>query len=160
MRNINETRKNLKLFFPRLDIRRKTRSAPACRKSYRLWTLSNANSFRCELMPLSGGKKSAFIPQFCSFFCVLNAFGWAEISAPLLSERAREHFQNCSVCSVFFRLVSSSVLDLLEFDSNSNTNIMDFCYYFITLIGIEFEIRFSLELGSFLSFNCWLIIVD
>ena len=40
------------------------------------------------------------------------------------------------------------MLELLEFDSNSNTNIMDFYYYFIILIGIEFGIKFSLELGT------------
>ena len=40
---------------------------------------------------------------------------------------------------------SNSVLELLEFDSNSNTDIVNFYYYFITLIGIEFGIRFSLN---------------
>ena len=43
--------------------------------------------------------------------------------------------------------IMTSVLELLEFGSNSNTNIMDFYYYFIALIGIEFWIGFSLELG-------------
>ena len=43
---------------------------------------------------------------------------------------------------------ATSVLELLEFDSNSNTNIMDSYYYFIILIGIEFRIKFSLELDT------------
>ena len=44
-----------------------------------------------------------------------------------------------------------SVLELLEFDTHirdSNTNAMDFYYCFIILIGIEFGIQFSLELGT------------
>ena len=44
--------------------------------------------------------------------------------------------------------VSVSVLELLEFDSNHNTNLTDFHYYLIILIGIEFGIKFSLELGT------------
>ena len=39
----------------------------------------------------------------------------------------------------------ASVLQLLEFSSNYNSNIVHFYYYFITLIGIGFGIRFSLE---------------
>ena len=49
--------------------------------------------------------------------------------------------------------VISSVLELLQFDSNSDTNTAAFYYYFIILIGIEFAIKFSLELGSFLLSN-------
>ena len=44
--------------------------------------------------------------------------------------------------------LTGSVLGLLEFDSNSNTNVMDFYYYFIILTGIEFGIKFSLESGT------------
>ena len=44
--------------------------------------------------------------------------------------------------------VSVSVLELLEFDSNTNINLTDFHYYLIILIGIEFGIKFSLELGT------------
>ena len=43
---------------------------------------------------------------------------------------------------------STRVLELLKFDSNSNTNIVDFFYYFIILIGIEFVIKFNFELGA------------
>ena len=45
--------------------------------------------------------------------------------------------------------VRTSVLESLEFDAGSNTNIMDFYYYFIILIAIEFGIKFSLELVQF-----------
>ena len=41
------------------------------------------------------------------------------------------------------------MLELLEFDSNSNANTMDFDCYSIILIAIEFGINFSLELGAF-----------
>ena len=34
------------------------------------------------------------------------------------------------------------------FGLDSNANIVDFYYYFIILIGIEFRIKFSLELGA------------
>ena len=44
--------------------------------------------------------------------------------------------------------VPSSVLELLQFGSNPNTDIMDFYHYFIILTGIEFRIEFSLELGK------------
>ena len=44
--------------------------------------------------------------------------------------------------------ITISVLEWLEFDSNSSANITDFYYYFITLIGIAFGVRFSLEWGT------------
>ena len=38
---------------------------------------------------------------------------------------------------------ATNMLELLEFDSNSNTNVIDFYYYPVILNGIEFGIKFS-----------------
>ena len=43
------------------------------------------------------------------------------------------------------------MLALLEFDSNSNINIMDFNCHYIMLIGIEFGIEFSLKSDTVLN---------
>ena len=50
---------------------------------------------------------------------------------------------------------NSSVLELLELDSNSNTNILDFCYYFIILIRIGFGLQFGLEWGTLFYYSMY-----
>ena len=70
---------------------------------------------------------------------------------PVLWSITSNPFRMCNFVIPIHTCVKNGVLELLEFDSNSNTNIKDFYYCLIILIGIELGMEFSLELGAVFS---------